>query len=76
MHNWGWMRLTPDSRKSQNRHGRATFPRYIRWNGLKTVAGMEPQLLGSEPTKMSVIIMGPLGPGPMGPDEWILVMVG
>ena len=41
-----------------------------------TVAGIEPPLVGSEPTIVCAIITGPIGPGPMGPDEGIHMMVG
>ena len=41
-----------------------------------TVAGMEPPLVGNEPTTMCVVIMCLLGPGSMGPNEGIPVMVG
>ena len=43
---------------------------------MTNLAGMEPPLVGSEPTIVCEVIIIPLGLGPMGPDEGIPMMVG
>ena len=41
-----------------------------------TVVGMGPPLVGSEPTAMCAVKMGPLEPGPVGQVEGIPMMIG